>query len=401
MQNAANSAVLVAGWHRMSYRFDDQSFISQELERLIRRLHASTGNAITEGRFILFGAGSTQLINAAVHALSPHNSSAPAKAWLQSLSSRFVPVPAFVSYSIFSFNEEYALEVNFYVWVYQQRTDFFRSVDFQFQGDTSLWKNNSDSTLNLIEVVTAPDNPDGQLNKAVLHGPYVKAIHDHAYYWPHFTAIPAPADEDLMIFTLSKLTGHAGTTFGWALIKDESVYQRRLKYKLLNVLGVSRDTQLRALKLLKLVLEGSGREIFKFSYTTMKNRREKLNNASSVSDRFSIQKIAPQYCTFFQTVRGNLLQGCGYKGSINAQICILTTSKLMAAYAWLKCEREEEKDCHAVLIEAGIVGRDGTLFGAESSYVRLSLIKSQDDFDILLHQINKLVAKEDGHKSSN
>ncbi|CBI22763.3 unnamed protein product, partial [Vitis vinifera] len=111
-----------------------------------------------------------------------------------------------------------------------------------------------------------------------------------------------------MIFTLSKLTGHAGTTFGWALIKDESVYQRRLKYKLLNVLGVSRDTQLRALKLLKLVLEGSGREIFKFSYTTMKNRREKLNNASSVSDRFSIQKIAPQYCTFFQTVRGNLLQ---------------------------------------------------------------------------------------------
>ena len=214
MQNAANSAVLVAGWHRMSYRFDDQSFISQELERLIRRLHASTGNAITEGRFILFGAGSTQLINAAVHALSPHNSSAPAKACLQSLSSRFVPVPAFVSYSIFSFNEEYALEVNFYVWVYQQRTDFFRSVDFQFQGDTSLWKNNSDSTLNLIEVVTAPDNPDGQLNKAVLHGPYVKAIHDHAYYWPHFTAIPAPADEDLMIFTLSKLTDHAGTTFG-------------------------------------------------------------------------------------------------------------------------------------------------------------------------------------------
>ncbi|KAJ9675513.1 hypothetical protein PVL29_024440 [Vitis rotundifolia] len=79
MQNAGNSAVLVAGWHRMSYRFADQSFISQELERLIRRLHASTGNAITGGRFILFGAGLTQLINAAVHALSPHNSSAPAK----------------------------------------------------------------------------------------------------------------------------------------------------------------------------------------------------------------------------------------------------------------------------------------------------------------------------------
>ncbi|WKA10884.1 hypothetical protein VitviT2T_028432 [Vitis vinifera] len=78
--------------------------------------------------------------------------------------------------------------------VYQLQTDFFRSKDFQFQGDASVWKNNSDSTSNLIEFMTAPNNPDGQLNKAVLHGPYVKAIHDHAYYWPQFTAIPAPAE---------------------------------------------------------------------------------------------------------------------------------------------------------------------------------------------------------------
>lgn len=87
-------------------------------------------------------------------------------------------------------------------------------MDFQFEGHTSLWENNSDSTLNLIEFVTSPNNPDGQLNKAVLHAPNVKVIHDHAYYWPQFTAIPAPSDEDIMIFTLSKLTGHAGSRFG-------------------------------------------------------------------------------------------------------------------------------------------------------------------------------------------
>ena len=87
-------------------------------------------------------------------------------------------------------------------------------MNFQFQGDASLWKNKSDSTLNFIEFVTSPNNPDGKLKKAVLQGPHVKTIHDHAYYWPHFTAIPAPADEDLMIFTLSKLTGHAGTRLG-------------------------------------------------------------------------------------------------------------------------------------------------------------------------------------------
>lgn len=71
----------------------------------------------------------------------------------------------------------------------------------------------------------------------------------------------------------------------------------------------------------------------------------------------------------------------------------------MAAYAWFKCEREEDKECYTVLKEAGIIGREGNLYGAETSYVRLSLLKSQDDFDALLHQINKLVAQEDGTKS--
>lgn len=71
----------------------------------------------------------------------------------------------------------------------------------------------------------------------------------------------------------------------------------------------------------------------------------------------------------------------------------------MAAYGWLKCNREEDKDCYRVLKEEGIIGREGTLFGAESNYVRLSLIKSQDDFDALLYQIIKLVNKEVGTKS--
>ena len=75
MQHAAKSAVVVAGWHRMSYTSADQSYISAELERHIRKLHAIVGNAVTGGRYIVFGAGSTQLLNAAVHALSSHNSS--------------------------------------------------------------------------------------------------------------------------------------------------------------------------------------------------------------------------------------------------------------------------------------------------------------------------------------
>ncbi|KAK3009561.1 hypothetical protein RJ639_013538 [Escallonia herrerae] len=221
-----------------------------------------------------------------------------------------------------------------------------------------MWKNTSDVPINnnVVEFVTSPNNPDGLLKKPVLRGPFVKTVNDHAYYWPHYSAIPAPADEDLMIFTASKLTGHAGSRFGWALVKDEAVYQRMLMYMTLSSMGVSRDTQLRALKLLKVISEGNGKGIFEFSYQTMSERWEKLSKALSKSKRFSIQQTAPQYCTFFQKVRGP----------------------------------------SPVLGAAGIIGREGSMFSTENRYVRLSLLKSQDDFDLLLHRISKLVSEEVG-----
>lgn len=87
-------------------------------------------------------------------------------------------------------------------------------MDFEFAGDASLWKNKTDSTEKFIEFVTYPNNPDGKLTKAVLEGPNAKAIFDHIYYWPHYTAISAPANNDIMLFSISKSTGHAGSRFG-------------------------------------------------------------------------------------------------------------------------------------------------------------------------------------------
>ena len=77
MQNAVNSAILVSGWHRMSYRYADYTLMSSEVEKYIRKLHSLVGNAITEGRYLVYGIGSSQLLNAAVYALSSQNSSSP------------------------------------------------------------------------------------------------------------------------------------------------------------------------------------------------------------------------------------------------------------------------------------------------------------------------------------
>ncbi|KAF7820318.1 tryptophan aminotransferase-related protein 4-like [Senna tora] len=336
VKNAGSSAIVIPGWHRMSYEFNDGSLISKELKKHIETVHSIVGNAITEGKYIVFGNGATHLLHAAIHALSSqtHHSS--------SSSSSPTKVVASIPYYP----------------VYKELTEFFNSEDYKFNGDTAMWKKKLEGlNSSFIELVTSPNNPDGKLKEGVLEGPFVKKVHDLAYYWPHFTPIPHPADEDVMIFTLSKLTGHAGSRFGWAIVKDEAVYQKMLRYMDLSTYGVSRETQLRVLKLLKVVLNGNGREMYEFGHNTMSRRWIRLTKVLSHSKRFSIQQLEPQYCSLFQ-----------------------------------QCEREEDRDCYQVLKQYKVTGRAGSLFGADDRYVRLSLVKSDDDFDLLLQQLKKIVA---------
>jgi len=68
-------------------------------------------------------------------------------------------------------------------------------------------------------------------------------------------------------------------------------------------MGVSRDVQLRVLKLLDVATEGDGKEIFQFTYSTMRDRWIRLKQIIYKSKRFSLQKLSPQYCTFFKRVR--------------------------------------------------------------------------------------------------
>lgn len=66
-----------------------------------------------------------------------------------------------------------------------------------------------------------------------------------------------------------------------------------------------------------------------------------------------------------------------------------------AAYGWVKCEREEDRDCAAVLLNASIISRTGVIFETGSRYTRLSLIKTEDDMDLLLRRFESLVSQEE------
>ncbi|CAH8306455.1 unnamed protein product [Eruca vesicaria subsp. sativa] len=347
MQQAEGSAALVSGWHRMSYIYQDGTYISEELVKVIRKLHSVVGNAVTDNRFVIFGTGSTQLLAAAVHALSLRNSSSS--------------TPARLLTSVPFYN------------LYKDQAEFFDSSHLKFEGDAFAWKNSerNDNTKQVIEIVTSPNNPDGKPKTAVLEGPNVKTIHDYAYYWPYFSPITVPADEDLSLFSLSKTTGHAGSRFGWGLVKDKAVYEEMKRYITLSSMGVSKTTQLHVLQLLKVVVRDGGDNIFHFGHETLKKRWEALHKVFSMSTRFLLQKIKPEYCNYFKKVRD-----------------------FTPSYAWVKCERPEDTNCYEIFKAAKITGRDGKVFGSEERFVRLSLIRSQDDFDHLIDMLKKLVSQK-------
>ncbi|KAK4859610.1 hypothetical protein QYF36_008594 [Acer negundo] len=70
-----------------------------------------------------------------------------------------------------------------------------------------------------------------------------------------------------------------------------------------------------------------------------------------------------------------------------------------AAFAWVKCEREEDRNCYEILKAAKIIGRADRIFQGLDQYVHLSLLRSQDDFDLLIHRLSKLVSEENGAKT--
>ncbi|XP_040381531.1 LOW QUALITY PROTEIN: tryptophan aminotransferase-related protein 4-like [Oryza brachyantha] len=346
-RHAAASAVVFSGWHRLSYITTDGAFHSVELVRHIRRLHTAVGNAVVDDKHVVFGVGSTQLINALVYALSPEGNAASPPA------SVVATVP--------------------YYPAYKSQTDMFDGREYRWDGTTAAWAKNGsrNSTRDFIEFVTSPNNPDTTLREPVLAGS--SAIVDHAYYWPHLTHIPAPADEDVMLFTASKLSGHAGSRFGWALVRDENVAKRAISYSRQSTYGVSRDTQLRMLKILKVImanLQGKD-DIFAFGYDVMVSRWRTLNAVVSRSTRITLQKIRPQYCPYFKK-----------------------TKEPSPAYAWVKCEWEQDVDCYQTLLGAGIISRSGISNDAGSRYTRVSLLKTQDDFDVLLERLTEFVDAE-------
>ncbi|KAL6145959.1 hypothetical protein ACLB2K_056642 [Fragaria x ananassa] len=143
----------------------------------------------------------------------------------------------------------------------------------------------------------------------------------------------------------------------------------------LNTIGVSRDSQLRAAKILEVMTNttekhgssDSRKSFFEITYHLMEERWQQLRAVVNKNRMFSLPHFTPGYCHFLQQ-------------ETNPQ----------PAFAWLKCEDESVEDCESFLRGHKILTRGGSKFGVSPKYVRISMTDRDINFSLFLKRLSKI-----------
>ncbi|PHT28562.1 Tryptophan aminotransferase-related protein 2 [Capsicum baccatum] len=344
-QMGDRTTLVLSGWQSISYFSDTKNhcwFLEPSFANAVTKLHNLVGNAQTRSYHIVVGTGSTQLFQAALYALCPSNAPEPM--------SIVSAAPFYSSYPLI--------------------IDCLKSGLYKWKGDASKFNKGEP----YIELVTSPNNPDGSIRQAVVNGSGGILVHDLAYYWPQYTPISFQADHDIMLFTVSKSTGHAGIRIGWALVKDKEVAKKMTKFIEISSIGVSKDSQLRAAKILDVIADtyehtekfDKVKPFFHYGNNEMARRWRQLRSAVNKGQTFSLPDFPVEKCNFSGQRFGT-----------------------QPAFAWLKCEKAVN-DCESFLRKHKILTRSGTQFGSSKRYVRISLISHKEEYDEFIQRLSLL-----------
>lgn len=327
-------------------------FLEPKLEESIKSLHGAVGNVVTDGYSIVVGTGSSQLFQAVLYALTSHDQA----------------------------NQTNVVSAAPYYSSYSEITDLVKSGLFKWGGDAHAF----DKDEPYIEVLTSPNNPNGVIRGPVVNRDGGILVHDLAYYWPQYTPITSSLDHDIMLFTASKCTGHAGSRIGWALVKDKDVAKKMTKFMEVSSIGVSKESQLRVAKILQVVADGckrfgspDGDNFFECGQKLMKERWEILRETVKKTQMFTLPKYPHQHCNYF----GDVTQS-------------------YPAFAWIKC-KEGIEDCEKLFRDFKILTRSGKKFGSDLGYARISMLSREEDFNIFIDRLSMIRSFKTGDETGN
>ena len=233
----------------------------------------------------------------------------------------------------------------------------------------------------VVEMITAPNNPDGDV-----HGPTYAGsmpVYDRAYWWPHFTPV-SPVEDDIMLFTLSKLTGHAGTRIGWALVKDGDV-AAKMAANVFATGRISHDAMLRGATLLNHLVESAGGPLW-FAMEKMDGRWDRLVDIFCTDNNTDGSVCTPRNPRFvLENTRVRRVEMDTFTGR---------ERRPSDPYMWLRCANPADvrAGCHNVMSAAGMDFSSGVSYGADpGTHIRLELLMAEDTFDVVAQRLRTLV----------
>ena len=319
--------------YRNGYQFSESGTFPP-LEEEIRKLHKNVGNAEIEGYEIVIGNGGTGVMNAILYAVASQASSSSAS----SPPSILVQAPFYTNYK----NQVLSTYSN--------------------PNKHLIWDPSADPLSNsTFEINTYPNNPTGQKRAPLVNHPS-RVIYDCIYNWPQFTELDTtPLAGEIMTFSASKNTGHAGSRLGWALVRDPAIASLMREFVQLS-LGVSIDSQLRIMNVLNYINS---------QYEEEEEEEEEDSSHPSfyswgkekMSDRFDkVSALFP-----------------------NSQNITFSNAMTRGAYVWLQCPANI--DCQQLLLsEASIEGNSGVNYGSTREFVRIQMMAREVE-------INDMVAR--------
>jgi hypothetical protein len=299
------------------------------LSDAVLSLHQRFGNANTANKTVVFGAGATTLIAASQVAYArvlesqrrkgPAAAAAAAKGLLV-----YAEPPYYGGYKGFA---------------------SLGTLGASFTGDAA--EADADRAR-VLQIATSPNNPTGHARNATLFsdggGAPLGAVYDRVYFWPSLAEVDArdePGEaEGVTLFSLSKLSGHASTRLGWALVDDPFVAAAMENYISTAQIEVSSASMYRALSIIRALDSPVGDRFMQFVRENLQARwGEVLSVLGAASNAFSIESRPGQF------------------------------------YLWVRCLSASTSSCYDVFAAGGILGEPGASFGAGPEYVRIELMQ--------------------------
>ena len=304
-----------------------QGKLLPHLKKAIFRMHEKVNNvAHLDRKSLVIGAGGTELINAATWACKQmHAPNGPMN--VVSRPPYYNGYPDYVALT---------------------------EVNMTF----SIAENLDPSTV--TEWTTLPNNPTNEFRKPIYENAACP-LYDLVYFWPptaDLTKGGAPLDHANTLFSMAKLTGHAGTRLGWMLVDDPNFADLMTQYIGTMQIHISTDTMYRSMSVLNYLLDVDKLAFFSWA-------------------RDAIDKRWAVFQEIFENGQTRFKQHADVGGFT----------------AWVECLLPEEaEDCAGTFNRALVGPHEGTGYGGSAAFVRFELGQPTVIFDLMVSYLRKMVA---------